>query len=134
MTNIFNIINVNSICFGNPKYHLCFFRGSFLKISTCPFGKRSVFYIVSQCLLTICQYLSIPVNICQYMVLRTYLPIGYSLLGLDTSMYPAKCALEIILAATCWPADRIHEAHPDVQTLCTRCGGRYSELHTFWTC
>ncbi len=55
--------------------------------------------------------------------------------GLSPTSYPYKCALETILAAATWPAERIHEIHPDVDPICPRCGQAVeSALHCFWTC
>ena len=55
MNNIMNITNVKFICFGNPKIQfMSFVRGTFLFIiSTCPFGRKSVFDIVGQTLVNI---------------------------------------------------------------------------------
>ena len=43
MNDTFDIVNVNFIGVGNPKYHLCFFcHGTFFKKMTCPFGNSHI--------------------------------------------------------------------------------------------
>ena len=46
-----------------------------------------------------------------------------------------KAALETILSGCTWPNERVHEAFPHVDNICTRCNGAVdSALHCFWTC
>ena len=57
-----------------------FSRGTFFKISTCPFGKRSVFVIFDRYLVDICQYLS--------MYIPTYYMSIYGYIDTPTPPHP----------------------------------------------
>lgn len=51
------------------------------------------------------------------------------------SEYPQQAALETIMCAACWPAQRIHESYPSFPVICPRCNlASESDLHVFWMC
>ena len=53
----------------------------------------------------------------------------------DSRHYKFKCAIESIVAASCWPCARIHDIHPEVDPICQRCGQEpETSLHCYWTC
>ena len=49
--------------------------------------------------------------------------------------YGYKCALESIISASCWPAERVAQIHPLFSPACPRCGhASETSLHCFWEC
>ena len=49
--------------------------------------------------------------------------------------YNAICTIETIMAAGCWPADRVSKINPLVSNICPRCNRAIEDsLHTFWSC
>ena len=49
--------------------------------------------------------------------------------------YPLKAAIETIVSAATWPAQRIHDISPSFSALCPRCEEEVeSDLHWGWTC
>ena len=52
----------------------------------------------------------------------------------STAQHAATRALEAIVFAGSWPAERIHEVNEQVPSLCPRCGDQESDLHTWWVC
>jgi len=64
---------------------------------------------------------------------NTTLAYNYSLK--TSKKFAHLAALETVQAAACWGNARVHEIHPEVSPLCSRCGLEpETDLHTFWTC
>jgi len=51
------------------------------------------------------------------------------------AQFQTKCAVETVLSAGAWPAERVHSIHPSFPSTCNRCGhSNETALHTYWEC
>ena len=49
--------------------------------------------------------------------------------------YCIQAALETVMCAACWPAQRIHDINTQFSPICPRClNGPETSTHTFWEC